>query len=88
MNRIPENKGVILKFRPRTPAARRQAERASDNDIDHLIDLSKFEAPKPDRDEFRTRMAENIAAAVVLCTLAAIGAVDLIDLERLQHAWP
>ena len=80
----------VLKFRPRNsspppvqPAGRETAPPAS-RDAD---DLSRYEAPRQEPDDFRHRMLANIAAFAFTIALTAIGiwlAVSIADLRRTQ----
>jgi hypothetical protein len=83
----------VLQFRPRTspqPTVRRdggtvqplRAELAPEP-----LDLSRYEQPRQEPDDFRHRMLANIAALAFTIALTAIGiwlAVSIADLRRTQ----
>lgn len=81
----------VLQFRPRTsppPMVRRgsgtvQPMRAAPE----ALDLSRYEQPRSEPDEYRHRMLANIAALAFTIALTAIGiwlAVSIADLRRTQ----
>ena len=83
----------VLKFRPRTlarPPGRR--EEVDDGVQQHDIrrepnDLSHYERPRDESDDFRHRMLANIAAFAFTVALTAIGiwlAMSIADLRRTQ----
>jgi hypothetical protein len=83
----------VLKFRPRTladpprtrgdspgPARRGDAEREPN-------DLSRYERPRDEPDDFRHRMLANVAAFAFTVALTAVGiwlAVSIADLRKTQ----
>lgn len=77
----------ILQFRRRNDADehRKRAAGNAGHDIGRLIDLSRYENPQRDTDDYKLRMVENVAVVVLLSALVAIAAFDLIDLEQIQH---
>jgi hypothetical protein len=54
-------------------------------DIDQLLDLSRYEEPGRDAGDYKARMVENVAAVVLLSVLVAFAAFDVISLEQIQH---
>ena len=81
----------VLQFRPRT-APSRPAQRGSGT-VEPLriaperLDLSRYEQPRAEPDNFRQRMLANIAALAFTIALTAIGiwlAVSIADLRRTQ----
>ena len=76
----------ILQFQPRaTNGHRKGAVKNAERDIGQLLDLSRYEDPGRNTDEFRARMVENAAAVVLLSVLVAFAAFDVISLEQIQH---
>jgi hypothetical protein len=80
---------VVLKFRPRTsahpPARRDQPEPAKAQPAAN--DLSRYERPRDEGDDFRHRMLANVAAFAFTVALTAIGiwlAVSIADLRKTQ----
>ncbi|OAF20078.1 MULTISPECIES: hypothetical protein [Bradyrhizobium] len=82
----------VLQFRPRnspSPSVRRgngtvQPLRAA---TPEPLDLSRYEQPREEPDDFRHRMLANIAALAFTIALTAIGiwlAVSIADLRRTQ----
>lgn len=79
----------MLKFRPRTsahpPGQREAPDQAS---TEHAAnDLSRYERPRDEPDDFRHRMLANVAALAFTVALTAIGiwlAVSIADLRRTQ----
>jgi hypothetical protein len=87
----------VLQFRPRTaptPSAHPSTRRGSNGTIQPLraetpepLDLSRYERPREEPDDFRHRMLANIAALAFTIALTAIGiwlAVSIADLRRTQ----
>jgi hypothetical protein len=86
---ISDEEHVVLKFRPRTSAhpptkrdnpASAKAQPAAD-------DLSRYERPRDEGDDFRHRMLANVAAFAFTVALTAIGiwlAVSIADLRKTQ----
>jgi hypothetical protein len=76
----------VLKFRPRTsaqPPGRPQPQ----NTRHEADDLSRFERPREEPDDFRHRMLANLAAFAFTVALTAIGiwlAVSIADLRKTQ----
>ncbi|MCK1641960.1 hypothetical protein IVA95_31535 [Bradyrhizobium sp. 157] len=92
-----DDEHVVLKFRPRTSAhppggreepsqATRQATRQVKSP-QAANDLSRYERPRDEVDDFRHRMLANIAALAFTVALTAIGiwlAVSIADLRKTQ----
>src|SRR3954451_22169577 len=92
-----DDEHVVLKFRPRTsahppgpapthilPAANRLPEA---NRLPGANDLSRYERPREEPDDFRHRMLANVAALAFTIALTAIGiwlAMSIADLRRTQ----
>jgi hypothetical protein len=97
---ISDDEHVVLKFRPRTsahPPGRREEPdpaKASDKASDKASktapaanDLSRYERPRDEGDDFRHRMLANVAALAFTVALTAIGiwlAVSIADLRKTQ----
>jgi hypothetical protein len=88
-----EEEHRVLKFRPRTaarPLARPgfTGEPALKQDIDHEPnDLSRYERPREEPDDFRHRMLANIAAFAFTVALTAVGiwlAMSIADMRKTQ----
>lgn len=86
---ISENEHVVLKFRPRTsaqpPGGREEPSQA--NASPAANDLSRYEQPRDEGDDFRHRMLANVAALAFTVALTAIGiwlAVSIADLRKTQ----
>ncbi|MCA6108206.1 hypothetical protein [Bradyrhizobium cenepequi] len=81
---------VVLKFRPRTsadPPARREQPHEAGKSGQVARDLSRYERPREEPDDFRQRMLANIAAFAFTVALTAIGiwlAVSIADLRKTQ----
>lgn len=87
---------VVLKFRPRTsarpPAQREESDPAKFTggmaiNTRPANDLSRYERPRDEGDDFRHRMLANVAALAFTVALTAIGiwlAVSIADLRRTQ----
>ena len=85
-----EDEHVVLKFRPRTsvqpPGKREEAVRAA-RPAQVANDLSRYEKPREEPDDFRQRMLANVAAFAFTVALAAIGiwlAMSIADLRKTQ----
>ena len=82
----------VLQFRPRNPALapgwRRDNAQPHHNDTQREPnDLSRYERPREEPDDFRHRMLANIAAFAFTVALTAIGiwlAMSIADLRRTQ----
>ncbi|MEY9121896.1 hypothetical protein ABH994_002882 [Bradyrhizobium yuanmingense] len=81
----------VLQFRPRTPPAPRiQRGNGSVQPLrltPERLDLSRYEQPRAESDNYRQRMLANIAALAFTIALTAIGiwlAVSIADLRRTQ----
>ncbi|WP_027571685.1 hypothetical protein [Bradyrhizobium sp. WSM1743] len=81
----------VLQFRPRTPPS--PAVQRGSATVQPLrvapgrLDLSRYEQPRAEPDNFRQRMLANIAALAFTIALTAIGiwlAVSIADLRRTQ----
>ena len=91
---ISDEEHVVLKFRPRTsahPPARRDnaapAKVAPMKAQPAANDLSRYEQPRDEADDFRHRMLANVAAFAFTVALTAIGiwlAVSIADLRKTQ----
>ncbi len=85
-----DDEHVVLKFRPRTSAhpPGRQDAPAEPANIRHVAnDLSRYERPRDEPDDFRHRMLANIAAFAFTVALTAIGiwlAMSIADLRKTQ----
>jgi hypothetical protein len=88
---------VVLKFRPRTSAhppghplghpPGRHEEPARPRALPAANDLSRYERPREEPDDFRHRMLANVAALAFTIALTAIGiwlAMSIADLRRTQ----
>ena len=84
---------VVLKFRPRTsahpPGGREEtpAKTPNTNTSPAANDLSRYERPRDEGDDFRHRMLANVAALAFTVALTAIGiwlAVSIADLRKTQ----
>ena len=82
----------MLKFRPRTSAhppgpARRTGRSGQDASRPAANDLSRYERPRDEPDDFRHRMLANVAAFAFTVALTAIGiwlAMSIADLRKTQ----
>lgn len=84
-----DDEHIVLKFRPRTsdhPPGRREG-----SDPGHAKpeanDLSHYERPRDEPDDFRHRMLANVAALAFTVALTAIGiwlAMSIADLRKTQ----
>jgi hypothetical protein len=87
---IPGNdEHVVLKFRPRTSAhpPGRHEQPAPPHALSTANDLSRYERPHDEPDDFRHRMLANVAALAFTIALTAIGiwlAISIADLRRTQ----
>jgi hypothetical protein len=84
-----DDEHVVLKFRPRTSAhpPGRHEEPAPPRILPAANDLSRYERPRDEPDDFRHRMLANIAALAFTIALTAIGiwlAMSIADLRRTQ----
>jgi hypothetical protein len=85
-----DDEHVVLKFRPRTsahPPGRREDLRQPANTRQAANDLSRYERPRDEPDDFRHRMLANIAAFAFTLALTAIGiwlAMSIADLRKTQ----
>jgi hypothetical protein len=84
-----EDEHRVLKFRPRTtvrPPGRRAP--ALEQDVEHEPnDLSRYERPRDEPDDFRHRMLANIAAFAFTVALTAVGiwlAMSIADMRKTQ----
>ncbi len=81
---------VVLKFRPRTsahPPGQRDEPRDQPTSVPAASDLSRYERPRDEPDDFRHRMLANVAALAFTVALTAIGiwlAMSIADLRRTQ----
>jgi hypothetical protein len=80
----------VLQFRPRTsahPAGRREGLGSQPNVRQKPNDLSRYERPREEPDDFRQRMLANIAALAFTVALTAVGiwlAMSIADLRKTQ----
>jgi hypothetical protein len=99
---ITDDEHVVLKFRPRTsaqpPGGREETDPAKSNNKTSnsnktpntspaVSDLSRYERPREEGDDFRHRMLANVAALAFTVALTAIGiwlAVSIADLRKTQ----
>jgi hypothetical protein len=93
---VSDDEHVVLKFRPRTsthpPAPRDASEPTKINNgkagnAPPANDLSRYERPRDESDDFRHRMLANVAALAFTVALTAIGiwlAVSIADLRKTQ----
>ena len=86
---VTDSEHVVLKFRPRTsaqpPGGREDPGPASGQHM--AADLSRYERPRDEPDDFRHRMLANVAALAFTVALTAIGiwlAVSIADLRKTQ----
>jgi hypothetical protein len=85
-----EEEHRVLKFRPRTTARPpgRPGEPALQHDADREPnDLSRYEQPRDEPDDFRHRMLANIAAFAFTVALTAVGiwlAMSIADMRKTQ----
>jgi hypothetical protein len=99
---ISDEEHVVLKFRPRTsahpPSGREEPDPAkglntrapntkTSTASPAASDLSRYERPRDEGDDFRHRMLANVAALAFTVALTAIGiwlAVSIADLRKTQ----
>ena len=91
---ISDDEHVVLKFRPRTSAHPPGGAEESDpakapntKTSPAASDLSRYERPRDESDDFRHRMLANVAALAFTVALTAIGiwlAVSIADLRKTQ----
>jgi hypothetical protein len=98
---ISDDEHVVLKFRPRTsahpPGGREEPDPAKSSPrppttrpqphVACASDLSRYERPRDEGDDFRHRMLANVAALAFTVALTAIGiwlAVSIADLRKTQ----
>jgi hypothetical protein len=97
---ISDDEHVVLKFRPRTsahpPGGTEEPDPAKNpngnktrntNRAPAASDLSRYERPREEGDDFRHRMLANVAALAFTVALTAIGiwlAVSIADLRKTQ----
>jgi hypothetical protein len=94
-----DDEHVVLKFRPRTSAHPPGSHEASTSTqilptqilpthaVPAANDLSRYERPREEPDDFRHRMLANVAALAFTIALTAIGiwlAMSIADLRRTQ----
>ncbi|WP_084306075.1 hypothetical protein [Bradyrhizobium sp. ARR65] len=82
-----QDSSKVLNFRPRTLIGSRDRKdnARSDEDICRLFDLSRYEMRRESPDDFRKRMVANFAALVLLTTFAAVAAVDVYGIARIER---
>ena len=91
---ISDEEHVVLKFPPRTsdhPPTRREesdpAKAPNTKGKPAANDLSRYERPRDEGDDFRHRMLANVAALAFTVALTAIGiwlAMSIADLRKTQ----
>ena len=91
---ISDDEHVVLKFRPRTsdhpPGGREESDPAKTpitKAPPAASDLSRYERPRDEGDDFRHRMLANVAALAFTVALTAIGiwlAMSIADLRKTQ----
>jgi len=99
---ISDDEHVVLKFRPRTSAhppggaeepdpakifSNKTSNNKTPNTLPAASDLSRYERPRDEGDDFRHRMLANVAALAFTVALTAIGiwlAVSIADLRKTQ----
>jgi hypothetical protein len=85
-----DDEHVVLKFRPRSsaqPPGRRDQQTQPGHVQSAASDLSRYERPRDEPDDFRQRMLANIAAFAFTVALTAIGiwlAMSIADLRKTQ----
>ena len=92
-----EEEHRVLQFRPRsalqTPAWRgnaaqpRRQDPISERVVPEPLDLSRYEKPREQEDDFRQRMLANVAAIAFTVALTAVGiwlAMSISDLRKTQ----
>jgi hypothetical protein len=84
-----DDEHVVLKFRPRTSAhpPGRHEQPTPPGALPAANDLSCYEQPRDEPDDFRHRMLANVAALAFTIALTAIGiwlAMSIADLRRTQ----
>lgn len=72
----------IVPFRPRSDGATDQRDSARSGHIIRMLDLSKYEQPRPPAQDYHAIMRANIAAIVLLAVLVFIAREDFCRLER------
>lgn len=82
-----QNNSKVLNFRPRTLTGRgdRKNNTCPDENLCRLIDLSRYEMRRERTEDFRKRMVANLAALALLTTFAALAAVDVYDIVRIER---
>ena len=85
-----DDEHVVVKFRPRTsahPPVRREEPAPADVQQPAANDLSRYERPRDEPDDFRHRMLANVAALSFTVALTVIGiwlAMSIADLRKNQ----
>ena len=85
-----DDEHVVLKFRPRTsahPPGRRDEPGDQANSGPAANDLSRYQRPRDEPDDFHHRMLANVAALAFTVALTAIGiwlAMSIADLRKTQ----
>ena len=82
-----QDNSKVRNVRPRTLTGSRDRKDIirSDEDICRLFDFSRYEMRRESSDDFRRRMVANLAALVLLTTFAALAAVDVYDIARMER---
>lgn len=84
---IADDEHVVLKFRPRTSAHPPRRDEPEPSNARPASDLSGYERPRDEPDDFSHRMLANLAALAFTVALTAIGvwlAVSIADLRKTQ----
>jgi hypothetical protein len=79
----PKYTGNVIPFQPRSENARDPTDDVRSDSITSMLDLSKFEQPRP-APERDTNMRANIVAMVLLGLIVFIAKEDFSRLERLN----
>jgi hypothetical protein len=78
----PYQIGNVIPFQTGSKASREQTDDMSRDNIIRLLDLSKFEKPRPTVDNYDANMRANIAALVLLGLLVFVAKEDFSKIER------
>ena len=80
------NNSKVLNLRLRTLTGRRDRkdDACRDENLRRLLDLSRYEMRRESPDDFRKKMVANLAALVLLTTLATLAAVDFYNIAQIE----
>jgi hypothetical protein len=88
---IADDEHRVLQFRPRSalhsPQLHNAPLQSHPRGQSEPLDLSRYEKPRPEPDDFRQRMLANVAAFAFTVALTAIGiwlAMSIADLRKTQ----